>query len=440
MASVSTAANGRRVIQFVAGDGLRKSVRLGKISKRAADSVRVYVEDLVNASITKTPCASDTARWLSEIDDVLHARLAAVGLVTARASASGVQLGPFLQGYVEARADTKPATRLVYGHTKRCLIGFLGASKQLRDITPGDADDFRLWLINHEKLAPNTVRRRCGIARQFMRAAVRKGLVKSNPFDGLAVTVQGNPSRMRFVTREEIDRVIEACPDAQWRLIVALARYGGLRAPSEIVALRWQDVDWERGRIRITSVKTAHHEGRGERLIPMFPELVPHLREVFELAEPGSERVITRYRRQYQNIGMQFGRIVRKAGLTPWPKLFQNLRATRQTELQEDFPIQAVCAWMGNSRPVAIGHYLQVTDEHFSRAVRGDGAVIDGMKALQNPVQSAHGSERKPAHAPGGAQRETAFFASLRNMSSNVAIKKDKRMGPAGLEPATQRL
>lgn len=32
-------------------------------------------------------------------------------------------------------------------------------------------------------------------------------------------------------------------------------------------------------------------------------------------------------------------RIIAKAGLTPWPKLFQNLRITRETELAETNPL-----------------------------------------------------------------------------------------------------
>ena len=53
------------------------------------------------------------------------------------------------------------------------------------------------------------------------------------------------------------------------------------------------------------------------------------------------------------------------AGLQRWPKLFQNLRSTRETELAEDFPMHVVCPWIGNSQPIAAKHYLQVTDDHF---------------------------------------------------------------------------
>ena len=100
-------------------------------------------------------------------------------------------------------------------------------------------------------MAHNTVRRRCGIAKQFFKAAVRKGLIDRNPFADLKAAVKGNAERLYFVTREEADKVLEACPNAQWRLLFALSRYGGLRCPSEHLALRWGDVDWDRGRLTV---------------------------------------------------------------------------------------------------------------------------------------------------------------------------------------------
>ena len=45
-----------------------------------------------------------------------------------------------------------------------------------------------------------------------------------------------------------------------------------------------------------------------------------------------------------------------------WPKLFQNLHSTRETELADNFPVHVVCQWIGNSQPIAAKHYLQVGD------------------------------------------------------------------------------
>lgn len=84
----------------------------------------------------------------------------------------------------------------------------------------------------------------------------------------------------------------------------------------------------------------------------------------------GTEFVITRYRGGNTNLRTQLLRIINRAGLKPWPKLFQNLRSTRETELAESFPIHVVTAWLGNSQLVATKHYLQVTDAHFEEATR----------------------------------------------------------------------
>jgi len=65
--------------------------------------------------------------------------------------------------------------------------------------------------------------------------------------------------------------------------------------------------------------------------------------------------------------GTTFGKIIDRAGLSRWPKLFQNLRASRQTELAESFPIHVVCSWMGNSPKGAREHYLQTTEDHFKK-------------------------------------------------------------------------
>lgn len=59
-----------------------------------------------------------------------------------------------------------------------------------------------------------------------------------------------------FVSRETIAKVIDATPDAESRLLIALSRFGGLRVPSEALALRWSDVHWEHNRLTIQSIKT----------------------------------------------------------------------------------------------------------------------------------------------------------------------------------------
>ena len=73
-------------------------------------------------------------------------------------------------------------------------------------------------------------------------------------------------------------------------------------------------------------------------------------------------------------------KIITRAGLKPWPKLFQNMRATRQTELSGQFPLHVVCDWLGNSAPIAQKDYLRVTEQDFAAAISGGakrGALFD---------------------------------------------------------------
>ena len=50
MASISKEPGGRRTTQFVASDGRRRSICLGKVPQRLAEEIRGYVEAL-NAAV-----------------------------------------------------------------------------------------------------------------------------------------------------------------------------------------------------------------------------------------------------------------------------------------------------------------------------------------------------------------------------------------------------
>jgi hypothetical protein len=159
--------------------------------------------------------------------------------------------------------------------------------------------------------------------------------------------------------------------------------------------LTWGDVDWERGRFRVSSPKTEHHEGKEERWVPLFPELRPHLEAAFDAAEPGQVNVIS-WRDTDKNLRTRLTAIIRRAGLVPWPKLFINLRSSRETELAAVHPLHVVCAWIGNSTPIAAKHYLQITDMDFERATKS--GAQSGSLAVQNPAKHGDAPARKSRH------------------------------------------
>jgi integrase len=446
MASLSTDKAGNRTIQFIGGDGRRRSIRLtrvlGKISKKTASEILTKVAALNAAAIAKLPWDNELASWVAKLDAKLYNKLADFDLVPKRQAAPKATLAPFLAGYLAARTDVKGSTATAYGHTRRCLVDFFGPDKPLSDITFSDAEKFRRWLATHRfarkqggsgnrRLSDSTIRRRCSIARQFFNEAADSRLVADNPFRKLkGIGVKANRSRDHFISREDAAKVLDACPDAEWRLIFALSRYGGLRCPSEHLSLRWGDVDWVRGRLTVHVPKLEHHgEDYATREIPLFPELRRYFDEAFAVAgERGldpTEYVISRYRGAGVNLRTQLERIIAKAKLKPWPKLFQNLRATRQTELASEYPEHVVCRWIGNSQAVAKKHYLQVTDADFERA-----ATASEPEALHKAVQQESASDCTDQQ---GVQR---FLENPENghMSSDFGAtewaRQDSNLGP----------
>lgn len=397
MASISRDKNGRRRLLFVAADGKRQTIRLGKVSQREAEAFKFRVERLLSAQLTGHPIDADSARWVGELDERMADRLARVGLIPKPERKAAATLMRFIEGYIERRTDTSPDTRKIWRQTARKLAEFFGPDKPLAEITRGNATDWRLSLIA-SGLADASVRKHCGFAKHFFAQAVDHELISANPFGKLVSSPVGNEARQFFVTREATDKILDAAPDATWRLIIALSRYGGLRCPSEHLTLRWEDIDWENQRLHVTSPKTARHAGHESRLVPIFPELLPHLEAAWEVAETGAEFVIGRYRDVGSNLRTQLGRIVKRAGLTPWPRIFHNLRSSRQTELEETFPSHVVCKWIGNSPQVARKHYLQTTDEHWERATKS-GAESDAQ-AAQYPTQRVHASSREDSREP----------------------------------------
>lgn len=287
MASIARDKNGTRRILFVAPDGKRPTIRLGKVSQRTAEGIKYRVEQLLESLNFNRSMEADLAQWVTNLEPGLADKLARVGLIPKSEAKTAATLGPFLAEYLAKRIDVKGATKEIWGHTIRNLCDFLGEDRDLATVTEGDAEDFKLYLIG-KKLAPTTISKRLSFARQFFRDAWKRKLTTSNSFLEVAAKATMRSDRQRFVTREETKAILAVC-DPTWRLIVSLARFGGLRCPSEVLSVRWQDVDWETGRIVVQSPKTEHHVGKDSRPLPMFPELRTILADAFDAAPEGEE-------------------------------------------------------------------------------------------------------------------------------------------------------
>ena len=105
----------------------------------------------------------------------------------------------------------------ILGQTVAKVKAWFPPDTLLRGITPDQAADWRQWLVK-EGLSEASVKTHCGNAKTIMQEAVRRALLPESPFRYL----KSGPtaaSNERYVTPDETAAVLDACPNAQTRLI-----------------------------------------------------------------------------------------------------------------------------------------------------------------------------------------------------------------------------
>jgi integrase len=344
-------------IQWVGADRRRRGLRLGNLKPAALRVVCTHVDELVRAAKLGVSPAETTVKWVANISDGLHEKLVHAGLTGPRAQAT--TLSAFVDQFLASALHLKERTKLNIRGTRKRMVVFFG-DVELKSITPEKAED---WLasMRDASYADATIGRNLKRAKQLFRRAVKRGVVNSNPFDGIKGLKDTNDARNEYVTRATVASCIKTAPDYEWRLILGLSRYAALRIPSESLALKWADVDWAQRRLIVDSPKT------GLRVIPIDPDLYPLLLEASERADDGTVHVIAKHRGE--NLRTEMMRIVKRAGFNPWPRLFHNMRAACERDWSDRFPMPTVCAWTGHDARTAQKHYLKtVADEHYEAA------------------------------------------------------------------------
>lgn len=371
MASLINDKNGTRRIQFKHVDGGRKTIRLGKVTKKQGEEIKGHVEKLCTEKVTGM-LHDATAVWLTRIDEQLKVKLVAADLLDGRAFS---KIGEMVDDYLAKQKPlVKERTYSRMNQSRRYLVKHFGRDRRVNSVNKADALDYRRSLLACD-LAESTTRKYCSDARTWFKYAVEADVIRTNPFagDGIPTTVGGNKSRMYYVNADDAVKVMNELPSAEWRLMFALARWGGLRVPSEVHLLKWSDIDWAQETMNVFSPKNERFEDKARRIVPIFREIAGPLREAFEQCPPGEIYCVPFCGgRKTASFRYPLLRAIKAAGLTVWPKLWQNMRSTRETELNDYLPAHVVCAIIGNSPKVANEHYNQVTAEHMKRALSID--------------------------------------------------------------------
>jgi len=246
-------------------------------------------------------------------------------------------LEKFLKRYINNRTDIRPSTKELYELTKKYLLKFFSSDIRIGRITRVMAADWRAAMANG-KLVLNVKGRRIAEpsvcihvrnAKTIFNYAVREDLIMFNPFDRLKGAAREPDKDWKHVTSEELDKLLDACPNQGWRLLIALCRLAGLRR-GEALDLTWSDVDWQNHRLRIIARKT----GR-QRVVPIQSRLYEMLLAAFEQAKEGEHRVCPISRHcLWRNLQT----IRTRAGLPRWKDAFKVMRKKLRNRLGSEIP------------------------------------------------------------------------------------------------------
>jgi integrase len=246
---------------------------------------------------------------------------------------------------------------------------FIGKETLVTNVTSDEIHNWKKWLLN--KYATETVQSTITSIRSAFDYVVKKKIVPENPLDNIRCIIKVNRSKDRVITPDEYVKLLDACPNNQWRVIIALSRIGGVRGPCEIRDLHWNDINFQHNVITIREPKTEHHTGQGERLMPLFQDLRVELERLYADPEYKSkDYVITFFNRNLNQISLTHytNSISQRAGLGKIERFFDNMRTTRSNELVRMYGSDLENAWLGHSDKTRKKYYWQPTDTELLQA------------------------------------------------------------------------
>jgi integrase len=178
----------------------------------------------------------------------------------------------------------------IESETRVHLVPFFG-DRALDAITSEDVIDLAL-VLEGKGLAPKTIRNVVATLSALFNFAMgpRRRWATTNPCQGVDLPAVGETDEIRYLTLDELDTLIaHARPgpfQALDRAIFLAAAMTGLRK-GELLALRWKDVDWGGGRVRVRQNYVRGEFGtpkskRSTRSVPLADEVAGELDRLYK--------------------------------------------------------------------------------------------------------------------------------------------------------------
>jgi len=356
--------------------GKQRTIHLGRdFTSGSADRVATIVTDILSCRKRGDAVPLEILRRVENLPERVRNSFERHGLI---GGVSSWTLADLLEKFRETKSHFKKTTQDFYRNFGNHLAAFFGSDCRLSAIGKLDCERFKNQHLG--KLAACTTSRGLRACRTIFKYAVDAGWLENNPFKKVSSRVDVNLVRQSYVDNATIYKVMEYCRDDYDRLLLALARFGGLRIPSEAGHLRYCDFDLVNNVIRI------HQDTKtGAREVPLFGEI----REIFDRIVVNLGKISVPADSPGENYSadsqaLVFGKlgnrgtihnrilaVIRASGVPVWLKLFVNLRSSCITDLVgRGYSEKTLDAIFGNSARVRNLHYVQfLKDKEYSKVL-----------------------------------------------------------------------
>lgn len=260
--------------------------------------------------------------------------------------------------FFKLRAGMNDSTERTYRRTFALLGEHFGEDLPMSAVDRLGAEEFRVAMLERGSVA--TAHKYVRQASAIFNSAIPRKYAAENPFSGLECGSVA--AKVGYVPEDVARRVLDELPGPHWKGLFALARFCGLRVPSETASLTWGRVVFDKRMLVVLDQKRSRKE-KGlakERQVYLDPRAEPYLLELSENRPPRTESVLGLDVTSREIHTVIEGAITR-AGLTRWPRLTDALRESAEQDwANAGYPQHAVSSWIGHSMRVSEKHYLRV--------------------------------------------------------------------------------
>jgi len=246
------------------------------------------------------------------------------------------------------------------------LLDFF-AGKMLNEFTPYSIEQYKTTRLNNDQMMPATVNRELTCFKTIFNWAIKGKKASVNPVKGIKFLKVDN-TRTRYLTEDEIKRLVENCPP-YFKPIIITALTTGMRK-SEILNLKWKNVDLTNGIIFLTDTKNGRM-----REIPICTLLYDKIQECKKLAVGEYVFCSSKGKPYSKDIRTMFLRILDKARISDFR--FHDLRHTAASYLvMQGVDLLTVKEILGHQRIEMTLRYAHLSPLHKKSAIELLGMKI----------------------------------------------------------------